>query len=151
MCPTGFRCASLDVRLNATRSARVRGGYLTCHARGAATDRLPVSCGRNEVETHPEWPAMFSPFQASTVAWSTDAAEFVIKLPRAQLEAQLSALLHDVVTRPLRFELRVPLSERTGCGLLDAAAFFAEQLATDSAAGTELLRARGSPFCSPRC
>ncbi len=94
---------------------------------------------------------MFSPFQASTVAWSTDAAEFVIKLPRAQLEAQLSALLHDVVTRPLRFELRVPLSERTGCGLLDAAAFFAEQLATDSAAGTELLRARGSPFCSPRC
>lgn len=146
----------LDARLNVARSDRVTFGYLTygaeatlevppltdCyHVNLTLSGRTRVRHGRDEVDTHGlAVGAMFSPFESSTVVWSADAAQFAIKLPRTHLEAHLSALLHDVVNRPLRFEVRVPFSDRAGRGLLEAAKFFAEQAGTDPVAGTELLR-----------
>lgn len=135
---------SLDARLNVAPFERITFGYL---AYGAPVSlRVPplvdsfhlnltlrgttrVRHGRREVRTAAQRSGvLLSTGAGSTVDWSADAAQFAMKLPRATLEAQLAALLHDTPTGPLAFDLGVDLTTPAGRGVLGAAEFLAAQL-----------------------
>jgi AraC-like DNA-binding protein len=133
----------LDVRLNVSRGRRVTLGWLrygaeawlavppmhnAYHLNLTLTGTTVVRQGHAETRTVAgRGGALLSPVELSTVTWSPDAEQFALKLDRCALETQLSALLHDAVTRPLAFSLGVDLRSSAGAALLSAAHFVAGQ------------------------
>jgi AraC-like DNA-binding protein len=135
--------AGLDARMNVAQGIGITLGWL----RYGAESRLSVppmvdayhlnltltgttavrQNGASVRTTGGDSGALLSPTETATVHWSPDAAQFAIKLDRRSLEAQLSALLHDAVTRRLRFSLRVDLRTSPGAALLAATRFLAGQ------------------------
>lgn len=135
--------AGLDARMNVARGIGITMGWL----RYGAHTRLSVppmvdayhlnltltgattvhQNGASVRTTGGRSGALLSPTETATVHWSPDAAQFAIKLDRRSLESQLSALLHDAATRPLRFSLRVDLRTSRGAALLAATRFLAGQ------------------------
>lgn len=135
--------AGLDARMNVARGIGITLGWLRYGARTrlsvppmvdayhlnlTLTGATTVQQNGTSVRTTGGCSgALLSPTETATVHWSPDAAQFAIKLDRRSLESQLSALLHDAVTRPLRFSLRVDLRTPPGAALLAATRFLAGQ------------------------
>lgn len=133
----------VDARLNLADSPRLTFGYLAYGAeievavpamvscyhlnltlRGHTTVRHGASVTTTKAGTAG---ALLSPFEDSLSGWSSDAAQFAIKIPVGSMQAQLSSLLQEQVEAP-RFGLAVDLSSAVGQGLLGAAMFLAGQL-----------------------
>lgn len=134
----------LDARLNVVRSGGITLGYLrygtearltvppsddSFHVNLPLSGTTTVRQGGTEARTVPgRSGALVSPARPATLDWSADAAQFAMKVERRALERQLSALLHDAVTRPLRFSLAIDLQATVGAALLTATRFLAGQL-----------------------
>ena len=135
---------SLDARLNVAHSGGITIGYLrygtdarlsappmvdVFHVNLTLTGTTTVRQGSAEAHTGARRSGvMLSPDRPSTVEWSADAGQFAMKIERKALETQLSALLHDAVSRPLRFSLGVDLASPAGAALFTATQFLATQL-----------------------
>jgi AraC-like DNA-binding protein len=148
--------APLDARLNVTRGDRMTFGYLTYGALASLEVPPLLDCyhvnltlrGHTRVRHGTRTFAtdggragvVLSTTEESTVTWSPDAAQFAVKIPRLAMEAQLSALLQDAVTTPLRFRLGFSLTTSSGSSLLASARFLADQLDVMPAGGMRLLR-----------
>lgn len=134
----------LDARLNVASSGGITIGYLrygtaaqlsvppmvdAFHLNLTLTGTTTVRQGSSEAHTDARRSGvMLSPNRPSTVEWSADASQFAMKIERRALEAQLSALLHDAVSRPVRFSLAVDLESPEGAALFTATQFMASQL-----------------------
>lgn len=134
----------LDARLNVVRSGGITLGYLgygtearltvppsadSFHVNVPVSGTTTVRQGSAEARTVVgRRGAMVSPTRPATLDWSADAAQFAIKIERRALERQLSALLHDAVSRPLQFSLTIDLRSTAGAALLTATRFLAGQL-----------------------
>lgn len=135
--------ARLDARLNVARLGGITLGWLrygaetrlsvppmvdAYHLNLTLAGTTTVQQGRTEIGTTAgHGGALLSPTEPATLRWAPDAAQFALKLDRVALEAQLSALLHDAVSRPLRFSLGVDLRMSSGAALLSATYFLAGQ------------------------
>ena len=151
----------LDARLNVARSGGITIGYLrygadarlsvppmldVYHVNLTLSGGTTVQQGPMEARTAAQRSgAMISPDRPSTVVWSADAGQFAVKIDRRALEAQLSALLHDAVNRPLRFALAVDLARPGGAALLSATKFMATQVEL-LAPGDDLVRQHMESF-----
>ncbi|MGY1690296.1 AraC-like ligand-binding domain-containing protein [Geodermatophilus sp. SYSU D01105] len=134
----------LDARLNVVSSGGITIGYLrygadarltvpamvdAFHVNLTLTGTTTVRQARAEVRTAAgRSGVMISPTRPATVDWSADATQFAMKIGRQSLESQLSALLHDALSRPLRFSLAVDLQSSAGAALLTATRFLVAQL-----------------------
>jgi len=131
--------AGLDARLNVARSGGITIGWLRYGAEatlaappmadafhlnltlsGTTTARQHRAEART---TAGRSGAMLAPAGPSVGPWSADAGQFAIKIEQRALEAQLSALLHDAVSRPLRFALAIDLATPEGAALLNGTHF----------------------------
>ncbi|WP_328916655.1 MULTISPECIES: AraC family transcriptional regulator [unclassified Streptomyces] len=125
----------LDARLNAVQLGGVTLGYLTYGTEAHIT--LPASehwyhvnitlagsslvtreNGDRGMTRGMAHAAILLPHRAQTIAWAEDAAQFALKIPRADLEGHLAALTRSQVTGPIDFDLVVDLDSRAGKGLL---------------------------------
>jgi AraC-like DNA-binding protein len=134
----------LDARLNVVRTGDITIGWLrygadahldvppmgdAFHVNLTVRGTTRVRQGRAEARTAARRSGVIlSPAQPATVEWSADAVQFALKIDESALEAQLSALLHDAVSRPLRFSLAADLGTPEGAALFTATEFLAAQL-----------------------
>lgn len=79
-----------------------------------------IQAGRGVATAPGKTGAMFSPSERRAVRWSPDAVQYAIKIPRASIEGQLSALIGRPVDRPIEFALAFDLSTPQGQSLLAA-------------------------------
>ncbi|MGC5344421.1 AraC family transcriptional regulator [Streptomyces sp. DT24] len=125
----------LDARLNAVQLGGVTLGYLTygteAHIALPASEHwyhINITLAGSSLVTRENGDrgttrgmahaAMLLPHRAQTIAWAADAAQFALKIPRADLEGHLAALTRSQVTGPIDFDLVIELDSRAGKGLL---------------------------------
>ncbi len=125
----------LDARLNAVQLGGCTLGYLTYGTESRIT--LPPSeqwyhinvtlsgsshvareNGQRAVTMGLTGAAILLPHQAQTIDWAADAAQFAIRIPRADLEGHLACLARKQVHGPIDFDLGVDLESSAGKGLL---------------------------------
>ncbi|GAA1921225.1 AraC family transcriptional regulator [Nocardioides lentus] len=142
------RREELDMRLNATSDRTLTLGYLTY---GAETSlRMPPteSCyhvnldvagrtwadrsGRGGASTAHTTPraggTVLTPDVTTTVHWSTDAEQLILKVSRVGLESHLSDLLGRPVGDVVGFDLGLDLTTDAGRSLLRSVEFLASEL-----------------------
>ena len=81
-----------------------------------------VQAGRGVATEPGKTGVMFSPRERRAVRWSPDAVQYAIKIPRASMEGQLSALIGRPVDQPIDFALGFSLTTPQGQSLLAAVA-----------------------------
>ncbi|MCW5251625.1 MULTISPECIES: AraC family transcriptional regulator [unclassified Streptomyces] len=125
----------LDARLNAVQLGGVTLGYLTygteAHITLPASEHwyhINVTLTGSSLVTRENGDrgrtrgmaeaAILLPHRAQTIAWAPDAAQFALKVPRADLEDHLAALTRTRVHGPIDFDLVVDLESPAGKGLL---------------------------------
>jgi AraC-like DNA-binding protein len=90
---------------------------------------------------------LFSPSRSYTVRWNSDADQYSIKIPRASLEGQLSALIGRPVLKPIKFNLGFDLTSPRGQSLLSSVSHLGVELAReDGIAQIPLVRAQLESF-----
>lgn len=106
--------------------------------------RTDVSQGADSAFTEPGRSAVvFNPLEPFTVRWSPEAVQYAIKIPRASLEGQLSALLARPVDHPIRMSLGFDVSSPRGQSLLAAVQHLRTELSRAGGIGTvPLVRAQ---------
>ncbi|MBQ0825856.1 AraC family transcriptional regulator [Streptomyces tagetis] len=125
----------LDARLNAVQLGGVTLGYLTygteAHIALPASEHwyhINITLAGSSLVTRENGDrgmtrgmahaAMLLPHRAQTIAWAADAAQFALRIPRADLEGHLATLTRARVGGPIDFDLVVDLDSRAGRGLL---------------------------------
>ena len=131
--PVGRGC--LDARLNAVQLGSVTLGYLTYGTEAhitlpasehwyhinvtlAGSSRVTRETGGRGTTQGMAHAAILLPHRAQTIAWAADAAQFALKIPRADLEGHLATLTRSQILGPIDFDLMVNLDSRAGKGLL---------------------------------
>jgi AraC-like DNA-binding protein len=140
---SGIRLTHLTlgfVRFGADTS--VDPGPLGCyHVNLALAGRVESVCGHRHAVASPSNAAVFSPELHTTLPhWAPDAAQLCIKIRRASLESELSALLGRPVRSAVDFELGCPLTTPAARSWLSAVGLLLAELARpDSLAGSSAL------------
>ncbi|MBD9731624.1 MULTISPECIES: AraC family transcriptional regulator [unclassified Streptomyces] len=126
---------ALDARLNAVQLGAVTLGYLTYGTEAhitlpasehwyhinitlAGSSRVTREDGDRGTTRAMAHAAVLLPHRAQTIAWAADAAQFALRIPRADLEGHLAALTRERVDGPIDFDLVIDLDSRAGKGLL---------------------------------
>lgn len=141
---TGRRDA-LDMRLNAVSDRYLTLGYLTYQAETTLDMPATETCYHVNLNTVGEtWAfrgdgseahtraqaggTVLTPHRDTTVRWSPDAEQLILKVPRASLESHLSHLLGRPITEVVDFDFQLDLSTPPGQSLLRAVEFLAAEL-----------------------
>jgi len=136
---------AMDMRLNAVTDRRLTVGYLTYGAEAELTmpaveDAYHVNlCVTGETRAHRgdggrhltlagRDGLVLSPVQAHTVAWTPEAEQLILKVPRVSLEAHLSDLLGRPVADVVDFDYGLDLTTGAGQTLLAAVRFLCTEL-----------------------
>jgi AraC-like DNA-binding protein len=81
------------------------------HVNVALAGRVESACGHRRAVASPSHAAVFTPEQRTTLPrWAGDATQLCIKIRRASLESELSALIGRPVRTSVDFDLAYPLS-----------------------------------------
>ena len=141
---TGRRDA-LDMRLNAVSDRYLTLGYLTYQAETELDMPPTEDCYHVNLNTVGQtWASrgdgslthtqaqrggtVLLPVQQTTVRWSPDAEQLILKVSRASLEAHLSDLLGRPVAEVVDFDLHLDLEGAAGQALLRSVDFLATEL-----------------------
>lgn len=125
----------LDARLNAVQLGGLTLGYLTYGTEARITlppserwyhinitlsgsSRIARENGQQGTTTGLAGAAILLPHHAQTIDWAADAAQFALKIPRADLEGHLAGLARKKILDPIDFDLVVNLESPAGKGLL---------------------------------
>lgn len=125
----------LDARLNAVQLGGVTLGYLTYGTEARITlppsehwyhinitlsgsSRVARDNGDRGTTQGMAGAAILLPHCGQTIDWAADAAQFALKIPRADLEGHLAGLARTQVAGPVDFDLVVNLDSPAGKGLL---------------------------------
>jgi AraC-like DNA-binding protein len=125
----------LDARLNAVQSGSLTLGYLTYGTEArialpaserwyhvnitlAGNSRVSREDGHHGTTAGLSSAAILLPHRSQQIDWDANAAQFALKVPRADLEGHLAALSGRQVTDPVDFDLVVNLTTPAGQGLL---------------------------------
>jgi len=136
---------AMDMRLNAASDRRLTVGYLTYGAEAelampAVDDAYHVNlCVAGETRAHRSDGGrhltlagrdglVLSPVQANTVAWTPEAEQLILKVPRVSLETHLSDLLGRPVSDVVDFDYGLDLTTGAGQTLLGAVRFLCTEL-----------------------
>ena len=136
---------AMDMRLNAISDRHLTLGYLTYQAETEL--RMPAAehwyhinlqltgatWGHRRDGTREHTPAqrrglVLNPDQATTVRWSPDAEQLILKVSRSSLESHLSDLIGRPVTEVVDFDFGLDLSTDAGRALLRSVEFLATEL-----------------------
>lgn len=131
--------------LRYAQSARLTVGYLTYGARLMVDVPPPAACYHMTLPIHGacvvgqrheravaqagRCAAILSPDAPLTVRWEPDTLQYIVKVPRASLEAQLARLIGRPVRQPVRFALGFDLSTGGGQALAASVSFLWTELA----------------------
>jgi AraC-like DNA-binding protein len=74
---------------------------------------------------------LFNPLDPFTVRWSPEAVQYAIKVPRASMEGQLSALIGRPVAAPIKFDLGFDLTSPQGQSLVASVQHLRTELSRD--------------------
>ena len=135
----------LDMRLNAVTDRFLTLGYLTYQAEAELHMPPTETCYHINLNTVGQtWAdrsddslahttaqrggTVLTPDEHTTVRWSDDAEQLILKVPRASLESHLSDLLGRPVAEVVDFEFQLDLSRGPGQSLLRAVEFLATEL-----------------------
>ncbi|WP_169951351.1 AraC family transcriptional regulator [Microbispora sp. H11081] len=127
--------ARLDARLNAVQNGGLTLGYLTYGAEVgitlppsdhwyhvnitlAGTSRVAREGGERGTTRGMNSAAILLPHRAQTIDWAADAAQFALKIPRADIEGHLAGLVRKPIDKPIDFDLVMNLESPAGRGLL---------------------------------
>jgi AraC-like DNA-binding protein len=136
---------ALDMRLNAITDRRLTLGYLTYHASTelhmpATEDSYHVNLntvgqtwasrgdGALAHTTAGRGGTVLLPDEQTSVRWSGDAEQLILKVSRASLESHLADLLGRAVDDVVDFDFQIDLAAEPGRALLRAVAFLASEL-----------------------
>ena len=103
-------CYHVNLTLTGTTTATRRGGR----------DRVVTSGLRNGV--------VLLPSEDSTVSWTPEATQYVMKFPRGSLEEHLGGLLGHPVTETIDFDVTMDLTRGPGARLLSAVRFLQTEI-----------------------
>jgi hypothetical protein len=150
--------SALRFDLRYAQSARITVGYLTYGTRVMVDVPPPAACyhvtlpirgtcavgQRNEraVAQAGRSAAILSPDEPLTVRWEPDSVQYIVKVPRASLEAQLARLIGRPVQRPVRFRLGFDLGTGGGQALAASVPFLWTELSRPGGIATMPLAAR---------
>lgn len=135
----------LEATLNAAPNRRLTIGYLTYQSSAKLVMPPTEDCyhinltveGRTEAHrtdgARATTQAMTSglvllPDQETTVRWSPDAGQFILKISREMLEGHLSEQLHLPVNGVLDFDFGIDLTTPAGTSLISSVEFLAREL-----------------------
>lgn len=136
----------LDARLNVVASPTMTLGYLVYGADAALTLPPLRHCyhvnltltgtttatrrgGRDSVVTTGlRNGVVLLPSEDSTVAWTPEATQYVMKFPRGPLEEHLGGLLGRPVTKTIDFDITMDLTGGAGARLMSAVRFLQTQI-----------------------
>jgi len=137
--------AGLHFDLRYAQSARVTVGYLTYGAHVVVDVPPPEACyhvtlpvrGACVVGQRRELAlaqagrcaAMLSPDEPLTVQWEPDTVQYIVKVPKTSLEAQLARLIGRPVQQPVQFTLGFDLGTGGGQALAASVPFLWTELA----------------------
>jgi AraC-like DNA-binding protein len=137
--------STLHFDLRYAESARVTVGHLTYGAHVTVDVPPPAACyhvtlpirgickvgQRHEraVAQAGRSGAILSPDEPLTVRWEPDSVQYIVKVPRTSLEAQLARLIGRPVRQPVRFALGFDLGTGGGQALAAAVPFLWTELA----------------------
>lgn len=139
------RSERLDMRLNAVSDRYLTLGYLTYQAETELAMPATRTCYHVNLNTAGRtWAhrgdgsearteagrggTVLLPGADTTVRWSDDAEQLILKVPRASMESHLGDLLGRPVTEVVAFDLQLDLSVAEGQALLRAVQFLALEL-----------------------
>ncbi|GEL20690.1 AraC family transcriptional regulator [Pseudonocardia asaccharolytica] len=125
----------LDARLNAVQTGSLTLGYLTYGTETritlppnerwyhvnitlAGSSRVSREDGHRGTTAGMCSAAILLPHRSQHIDWDANAAQFALKVPRADLEGQLAGLARKQVAEPIDFDLVVNLTTPAGRGLL---------------------------------
>jgi len=103
-------CYHVNLTLTGTTTATRRGGR----------DRVVTSGLRNGV--------VLLPFEDTTVRWTPEATQYVMKFPRGPLEEHLGGLLGRPVSGSIAFDVTMDLESGAGARLLSAVRFLQTEI-----------------------
>jgi AraC-like DNA-binding protein len=103
-------CYHVNLTLTGTTTATRRGGR----------DRVVTSGLRNGV--------VLLPSEDSTVSWTPEATQYVMKFPRGPLEEHLGGLVGRPVTKTIDFDVAIDLRRGAGSRLLSAVRFLQREI-----------------------
>ncbi|WP_327049463.1 AraC family transcriptional regulator [Microbispora sp. NBC_01189] len=126
---------SLDARLNAVQNGGLTLGYLTYGTEAritlppsdhwyhvnitlAGSSRVAREGGERGTTSGMGSAAILLPHRAQTIDWAADAAQFALKIPRADIEGHLAGLVRKTIDKPIDFDLVMNLESPAGRGLL---------------------------------
>lgn len=136
----------LDARLNVVASPRLTLGYLVYGADASLTLPPLRHCyhvnltltgttaaarrgGRDQVQTSGlQNGVVLLPSEDSTVSWTPEATQYVMKFPRGPLEEHLGGLLGRPVTRTIDFDITMDLTQGPGARLMSAVRFLQTEI-----------------------
>lgn len=130
----------LDARLNAVQMGGVTLGYLTYGTEAriglpasehwyhvnitlAGSSRVARDDGTRGTTSALRQAAVLLPHRSQTIDWAQDAAQFALRVSRADLEGHLAALTRAHIDRPLDLDLVIDLESPAGRGLLRCVEF----------------------------
>ena len=136
----------LDMRQNVARVGNLALSYITYGADVSIdpgrvstfflvhlipAGRSEIHIGKRSLVGSANMGSVTSPTLAMRMRWSADCAHLVLKLDRAALERHLSALLGEIVTRPVEFDPELSLTSGPGGGFRRLINFVAAELDHD--------------------
>ncbi|GGF39340.1 AraC family transcriptional regulator [Marmoricola endophyticus] len=147
----------IDMRLNAVSDPVLTLGYLTYGGETALHMPATESCYHVNLDvagqtwadrsdgavahTRPhQGGTVLTPTEDTTVRWSGDAEQLILKVSRARMESHLCDLLGRPVSEPVRFDLALDLTGEEGQALLRSVAFLAAELDRPGALEATLAR-----------
>ena len=137
---------SLDMRQNVARVGNLALSYITYGADVSIdpgrvstfflvhlipAGRSEIHIGKRSLVGSAHTGSVTSPTLPMRMRWSADCAHLVLKLDRAALERHLSALLGEIVTRPVEFDPELSLTTGHGGGFRRLINFVAAELDHD--------------------
>lgn len=69
------------------------------------TGTIDITCGPQQIRAAPGTASILNATEPTTMHWSGNSSQLVVRIERAAIEAQLRRLLHARLPRPVRFRL----------------------------------------------